>query len=67
MQIIIIALLLVIRECRAKPASIDQCPAKFEGKPNAAFSTSAGCIYADDSESDKFDTFTETLHRCRSE
>ena len=62
MPIFLLSFLFMIKECRATP---DQCPDHIAGKPNAAFSPSVGCIYADDGGSST--TFSHALARCQSE
>ena len=67
MPIFLLAFLFLIKECIANAAMIDQCPDHIRGKPNAAFSTSAGCIYADNNTVDIYDTFPKAQARCQSE
>ena len=55
----------MIKEFRVTSALFDQCPDHIAGRPNAAFTTSAGCIYADDGGSST--TFSHALARCQSE
>ena len=42
-----------------------QCPADLADIPNAAFSPSTGCIWADSDESHRFDNFDEANARCK--
>ena len=65
MPIFLLSFLFMIKECRLTSALFDQCPDHIAGEPNAAFSTSAGCIYADNGGSSS--TFKQALDRCQSE
>ena len=42
-----------------------QCPEDLADIPNAAFSPSAGCVWADSDESQGFDNYEEAIARCR--
>ena len=46
-------------------AVLGQCPGDLADIPNAAFSASTGCIWADSDESHRFENFEEALARCR--
>ena len=42
-----------------------QCPDDLADLPNAAFSASAGCIWADSDESHRFENYEEATARCK--
>ena len=46
-------------------AVLGQCPEDLQDLPNAAFSPSAGCLWADSDEEHRFDNYEEAAQRCR--
>ena len=46
-------------------AVLCQCPEDLVDLPNAAFSPSAGCLWADSDEDHRFDNFEAASQRCR--
>ena len=46
-------------------AVLCQCPDELADLPNAAFSASAGCLWADSDETHRFDNYEEAAGRCR--
>eukprot|EP00092_Neocalanus_flemingeri_P036944 GFUD01040218.1.p1 GENE.GFUD01040218.1~~GFUD01040218.1.p1 ORF type:complete len:191 (-),score=34.31 GFUD01040218.1:91-615(-) len=41
------------------------CPPELENMPNAVFSQSMGCVYADADMEDRYDTYERALFRCK--